>query len=135
MGNSCPPCQCNTESVRPYYDIMKLSLKQLQCMPENPTAETHEEFNQCVQKYTPDMMAALKTTKCKDADPERGEIPKCLSELPQLEKVQVLKECNEAILDYLNEPNARTSVIIGQSTVPLDDFCAMLINNKTIKKP
>ena len=128
MGNSCPPCQA---ADRPFYDLTITTLKTFECMPENPTPETHEKFNQCVQTHMPDTTAALKRTKCRDADPKRGgEIPKCISKLSPLEKVQALKECNEAVFDYLNKPNARTSVNTGQSTVPLGDFCAMFIDNK-----
>ena len=46
MGNSCPPCQCNTDTDRPYYDLMNATLKQMQCMPEDTSMQMTPKQNQ-----------------------------------------------------------------------------------------
>ena len=130
MGNSCPPCQA---ADRPFYDMTTMTLKLFECVQEKPT---EEEISQCMQTYKPDMMTTLKKTNCKDADLEEGgELTECFSKLPRLEKVQALKECNEAVFDYyLNKPNEITSVNIGEPVL-LENFCAVFINMQEFEAP
>ena len=137
MGNSCPPCQCNTDSDRPYYDLTNASLKQMQCMPEDTskqlTKQQKTKLNECLTTSQKELTAALMKTDCPNVDWEKGEFPVCMKNLSIYNKNKLnnaLKECNEAVLDYLKKPNARTFINTGPERLQLQNLCDMLVNNK-----
>lgn len=136
MGNSCPPCQCNTDSNRPYYDLMNATLKQMQCIPEDTsmqmTAKQNQDFTACMQKNETELAAALMKTDCPNAKMENNGLSGCMQKLSEEKQRNALKQCNEAVVDYLKTPGARSSFNPGQGSIPVNQLCTrMLTTNST----
>ena len=142
MGNSCPPCQCNTDdsnrpdSNRPYYDLMKVSLKQMQCIPEDTskqmTPTQNQDFMDCMKKHQTELTAALMKTDCPNVKWERNEFPKCMQTLSEEKRNNALKECNDAVSDYLKTPGARASFNPGQGAIQVNQLCTRMFE---VSKP
>ena len=140
MGNSCPPCQCNTDSDRPYYDLMKVSLKQMQCMPEDTsrmTQKQNDEYMDCMKKHQTDLTAALKKTDCPNVKFNSDFSKECMETLTTEKQNNALKECEDAVSDYLKTPGGRTSFKSGppgyQIERSVNQLCSIMFEVKPPK--
>lgn len=122
MGNSCPPCQCNTDSDRPYYDLAKVTLKGMECMPKDMD---------CINKHQTELTAALMKTDCPDVKWENNELSGCMQALSEEKRNNALKECNDAVGNYLKSfnptnPNLAISFNPGQGAISVNQLCTQM---------
>ena len=127
MGNS----QCNTDSNRPYYDLMSATLKQLQCLPEDTskqmTPKQNQDFGICMKKHQTELTAALMKTDCPNAKMENKGLSRCMQKLSEEKRNNALKECNEAVSDYPKTPGARASFNPGQGSISVNQLCTSML--------